>query len=276
MNDKSGKLAVSDEKKKRLPNKTLQLIDEANETGDISTLKDIYEIVEINACDRYGDTALHYNTLPIEMAKWLVGKGADINLKDNYGKTPLSSQTPFPDRVNEYLKLGAQIDEKTFLDTCEEAIKKYPGRIETINLFIEYGATITDEIAVLINKIDKPLQPKEKPWKKQFSEFWRLLVPKSGEAETIQGEVIRIVGKVGHEILDNGGINWNRGFSKMLQELIKYFSCGIKLSEIDIETVSNAKKRLSGGTFNEEAIEKLEEMAVKWVLANPTPIKRNC
>jgi hypothetical protein len=261
------------EKKKRLPNNYLKLIEEANQKKDITILKNIYETVEINSCDRYGDTVLHINTTPMEMVKWLVKNGADINLKDNTGKTPLGFQTPYPDRVNEFLKLGAQIDEKTFLDTCKKAIKKYPGRIESIKLFIEHGATITDEIAVLIDKIDKPVPPKEKPWKKQFHEYWNLLVPKSGEAETLQGEVIRIVGKVGHEILDNGSINWNKDFSKMLQKLIQYFSKGIKLSEIDIETAANAKKQLSGGSFNEEAIEKLEEMAIKWVLANPTPIK---
>ena len=275
MKNTSGKLAANNEKKKSLPNKYLELIKEANETKDITALKNIYETVEIDACDRYGDTLLHINTLPMEMVKWLIEKGADINLKDKVGKTPLSYQTPLPDRVSEFLNLGAQIDEKTFLDTCKEAIKKYQGRIEAIKLFIEHGATITDEISVLLDKIDKPLPPKEKPWKKQFQEFWNLLVPQRGEAETTQGEVIRIVGKVGYEILNNGGLNWNKGFSKMLQVLIQYFSNGIKLSEIDLEKALHAKKQLSGGACNEEAIEKLEELAVKWVLANPTPIKRN-
>ena len=260
---------------KKLPNNILELINEANQTQDIAVLKGIYETREINACDRYGDTALHINKLPMEMVKWLINNGADINLQDKYGKTPLSFQTPFPERVSEFLKLGAQIDENTFLETCKQAIKKYPGREEAIKLFVEHGATITDEIERLINQIIKPSKPKEKIWKKQFQEFWNSLVPKRGEAETIQGEIIRIVGKVGREILDNGGVNWNKDFSKMLQELLKYFSNGISLSEGDIDTVTNAKKQLSGGAFNEEAIEKLEEMAVKWVLANPTPIKLN-
>jgi len=260
------------EKKKGLPNNILKLINEANQNQDITVLKDIYKTIDINACDRYGDTALHFNKLPIEMVKWLINNGADINLKDKLGKTPLSYQTPIPDRVNDFLKLGAQIDEKTFLDACREAIKKYPGRVESIKLFIEYGATITDEIASLIDQIIKPLKPKEKPWKKQFHEFWNLFVPNSGKAETVQGEIIRIVGKVGHEILDNGGINWNKDFSIMLQTLIKCFSKGVSLSKEDLDTASSAKKQLSGGAFNEEAIEKLEELAVKWVLANPETI----
>jgi hypothetical protein len=258
---------------KGLPNNISELINEANQTQDITVLKDIYNTREINACDRYGDTALHKNRLPMEMVKWLVNNGADINLKDKYGKTPLSYQNPFPDRVKKFLELGAQIDEKTFLDTCKEALKNYPGRVETIKLFMEHGAIVTDEISSLIDQIIKPLKPQEKPYKKQFHEFWCSLVPNSGSAETIQGEVIRIVGKVGHEILDNGGINWNKDFSKMLQALRKYFSEGSPLVKEDIDTVSNAKKQLSGGAFNEDAIEKLEELAVKWVLTNPTLIK---
>ena len=261
------------EKKRGLPNNILELINEANQMQDITILKDIYKTREINACDRYGDTALHINKLPMEMVKWLIENGADINLKDKYEKTPLGYQTPFPDRVNDFLILGAQIDEKTFLDTCKEAIKKYPGREEAIKLFIEYGATITDEIASLIDQIIKPSKPKEKLWKKQFHEFWSSLVPNRDKAETVQGEIIRIVGKVGHEILDNGGINWNNDFSKMLQTLIMYFSKGVPLSKEDMDAVSVAKKQLSGGAFNEEAVEKLEELAVKWVLANPTLIK---
>lgn len=261
------------EKKKGLPNNILKLINEAIQTQDITVLVNIYDTREINACDRYGDTALHINKLPMEMVEWLVKNGADINLKDKYGKTPLGYQTPFPERVGAFLKLGAQINERTFLDVCKEAIKNYPGRVEAIKLFIENGATVTDEIASLIDKIIKPSKPQEKVWKKQFKEFWDSLVPNSGSAETIQGEVIRIVGKVGHEILDNGGINWNNDFSKMLQVLIKYLSDGIPLSKEDIDTAANAKKQLSGGTFDEDSIEKLEELSVKWVLANPTLLK---
>jgi hypothetical protein len=61
----------------------------------------------------------------------------------------------------------------------------------------------------------------------------------------------------------------------MLQLLLKYFSKGIPLSENDIEEALNAKKELSGGRFNMSAIEKLEELSVKWVLKNSTLIKNN-
>ena len=50
---------------------------------------------------------------------------------------------------------------------------------------------------------------KGKRWQEQYDELWNMLVPGNGKAKTIQGEMIRIAGKVTHEILDNGGISWD-------------------------------------------------------------------
>ena len=40
--------------------------------------------------------------------------------------------------------------------------------------------------------------------KEEFQSFWDLLVPPEGKAETVQGEVIRIAGRIEYEFLDNG------------------------------------------------------------------------
>lgn len=50
------------------------------------------------------------------------------------------------------------------------------------------------------------------PALRQYGDLWDLLVPDSGQCRTLQGEVIRIAGRVGHEVYDNGGINWDRSF----------------------------------------------------------------
>ena len=39
-----------------------------------------------------------------------------------------------------------------------------------------------------------------------FSRLWDQFVPDSGQCQTLQGEVIRIAGRVGYEVYDNGGI----------------------------------------------------------------------
>ena len=56
----------------------------------------------------------------------------------------------------------------------------------------------------------------------QFHQLWDYLVPPSGRAETAQGEIIRIAGRVRHEMLDNGCINWDDDFNKMLKTVVKY------------------------------------------------------
>ena len=51
---------------------------------------------------------------------------------------------------------------------------------------------------------------------KAFQALWDYLVPPRGKAQTAQGEIIRIAGRVQYEFLDNGCINWDEDFKKML------------------------------------------------------------
>ena len=60
----------------------------------------------------------------------------------------------------------------------------------------------------------------------EFQSFWDLLVPPKGKAETAQGETIRIAGRIQHEFLDNGCINWDEDFKKMLDAFVKYVQLG--------------------------------------------------
>lgn len=47
----------------------------------------------------------------------------------------------------------------------------------------------------------------------RFDELWNLLVPSGGPSATVQGEVIRIAGKIHDEWHRNGGCNWDRDFA---------------------------------------------------------------
>lgn len=52
-------------------------------------------------------------------------------------------------------------------------------------------------------------------WQEQFDQLWDLLVPSCGAASTVQGEAVRVCGRLAHELLDNGGINWDDDFQTM-------------------------------------------------------------
>lgn len=111
-------------------------------------------------------------------------------------------------------------------------------------------------------------------WQRQHEELWALLVPSSGAAATVQGEVIRISGRIGDEISRNGGMNWDADYTKMSRAFKEFIREGQPLAENDLRTA---------GRIIDEIVEKrgaadrnydrLPEFAVKWVRQNPQPFK---
>ena len=108
-------------------------------------------------------------------------------------------------------------------------------------------------------------------WPEQHQELWDILVPASGHATTVQGEVIRITGRVSYEILHNGGGNWDADYRNMLDALIQHLSSGTSLVPELLQEAVALVKRFRNITGNEQPA-RLNELAVQWVLANPEPI----
>lgn len=109
----------------------------------------------------------------------------------------------------------------------------------------------------------------------QFWQLWDYLVPPSGKAQTAQGEMIRIAGKVYHELKDNGGMNWDNDFRKMLKSFVKYAQLGVPLTND-----AKAAKKVTGilnrcgnnGFCNDHMCDLLCYLAVDWVSQNPNVI----
>ena len=107
-------------------------------------------------------------------------------------------------------------------------------------------------------------------WQEQHQELWELLVPSTGHAATIQGEVIRISGRIAYELEDNGGVNWDTDFNKMADAFLEYIQTGNPLSpphNADAAAIVREAKRKSGD------LARLCKIAVAWVLLNPIPAK---
>lgn len=111
----------------------------------------------------------------------------------------------------------------------------------------------------------------------QFYQLWDYLVPPSGKAETAQGEIIRIAGMVQHEMLDNGCMNWDEDFNKMLKTVVKYAALEDKSQNPYTE---KAAKRITStlikcgkqGICSDSWCEALCQFAVGWVSRNPNVI----
>lgn len=110
------------------------------------------------------------------------------------------------------------------------------------------------------------------PWYKQHDALWKLLVPGSGHANTVQGEVIRISGKVAYEVMDNGGMNWDSDYRKMVKYLVECFSMANPLTEEERTEAKQIEKLISRSGQADNEPERLMELAVKWVAQNPEPI----
>ena len=118
-----------------------------------------------------------------------------------------------------------------------------------------------------------PILVKEGSWEEQYEELWSFLIPSSGAAKTVQGEVIRIPGRVRDELDRNGGVNWDRNYRKMLQAMPHYLSLGTPLSDNDLEEAKQLISQIYGKDFNDGLrLDRLCQLSLAWIEQNPEPL----
>lgn len=115
-----------------------------------------------------------------------------------------------------------------------------------------------------------PIVARADRWQDRFEELWALLVPARGAPDTVQGEVVRIAGRIHDEMMRNGGGNWDADHRSMADDFLRHIGSGTPLAEPRLaearRNVAEVKKR-SGDTAQ------LGHLAVEWVALNPWPMK---
>lgn len=114
-----------------------------------------------------------------------------------------------------------------------------------------------------------PIVAKAQKWEDQHQELWELLVPSSGAASTVQGEAIRISGRLHIEIYHNGSGNWDREFRNMANGFLDLVAMGTSLPD---EEISKAKEIVALLPKTDDETSDLCKLAVDWVRLNPNPI----
>ena len=338
-------------KKKTLPANFYELI----EAKDLDALKAVFNECELNAYDRrsFNKPALSFYDVPLELMDWLIAQGADINVKDEYDRTPLHyhAQVNDVERVTLLLEKGADIEaiaeydetplhaagyypEVTALLIAKGANVKakddmkhnpmeamlysvqsidIPKAAKTAELYLKAGVKPTKFAKEQVTRIgedfefhrnnfnpeyleetDAGLQQLYKlfnvppvprriqhdgksaiilaghTWEERYEQAWTLLVPSSGSAITVQGEVVRIAGRVNDELLRNAIGNWDKEYRKMLTAISGYLQQGNSLSESELAEVTDIQKHIleDDGT----GTQRLCELATAWVVQNPQPI----
>lgn len=106
--------------------------------------------------------------------------------------------------------------------------------------------------------------------------IWKTYVPKSGQAETVQGELLRAIEKLADEAQRNGNINFNSDCHGILISYLRKYLTDTTL--FDKETIIQINKDLD--TISEEdepytdddLYDRLRDRIFDWYLKNKTPI----
>ncbi|MCM8530412.1 MAG: ankyrin repeat domain-containing protein [Lentisphaeraceae bacterium] len=236
-------------------------------------------------------TPLHVacNATNAENAQLLLEYGADIHKLNKLGLTPLelALQRCNNSDIENMVKLsqvllsaGAVITTKA-KEFVEEVGKRFEfHRDGFASDSVEQVSNALDELYIIYNippvtrraihDGNSAINVKSETWQKQHEELWLLLVPSSGHCRTIQGEVVRISGRIATELHGNGGGNWDSDYRKMADAFLEYLNQGKPLSEselVDAKQLISEIKKMYGDT------NVMAQLAVKWILQNPKPIK---
>ena len=251
---------------------------------------------DIEAKNTYRETPLFTAAaacLP-ENVRILVEAGAKVNRKDNMGRTPLlyalsrasNSSIPQLVAVSEYLlahrarltgmekeqvkRIGTDFEWFRDRMSSETVAELEPALMELYEMF---GVEPVAKRKMYDGHSD--IKVTKSSWQEQFDQLWDLLVPSCGAASTVQGEAVRVCGRLAYELLDNGGINWDDDFQTMAESLTSYLVQGEPLDESER---AEAGKIIAGITRaglirgGEDALARLTELTVRWVLKNPGPL----
>lgn len=110
---------------------------------------------------------------------------------------------------------------------------------------------------------------------RQYRDLWDLLVPDSGQCKTLQGEVIRIAGRVGYEVYDNGGINLEYSFTALLNRYPRVVASGVSLPPDSLSHAEAAVTSLKARSMNTGDVDEITTLAVKWVRLNSVLVELN-
>jgi hypothetical protein len=113
----------------------------------------------------------------------------------------------------------------------------------------------------------------------KFFELFGKLVPASGQAATVQGEVVRAINKLVNDCVSNGLANWDAGYERLCVFALRHLadgtfgaqtSAGIRT---DIEHIQKYGRREDIGGFDlDAAFDRLMQAAVGWCDRHPASI----
>jgi hypothetical protein len=118
-------------------------------------------------------------------------------------------------------------------------------------------------------------------WWEEHEKLWDRLVPSSGQALTVQGELVRCAGKLTDEAYRNGNANWTPGSGHDL--MLDYIERTLLSDQTfgperqanirkDVKEIRDYEHPNTGGDGT--CYYNLSEAVVDWCLQHPSPMSR--
>lgn len=239
---------------------------------------------------KYSGGALHF-AKTAKICEILLKNGATIDTKNDMRKNALEYHLQTCNNIDiedvakiAEILLAAGFENSKF---CKEQVTQIGERFEFSRdrLDIEFVAGIEPALQKLYKLFDVKPAPKRlkhdgvspinlphKSWQENFEYLWKLLVPTSGASKILQGEIVRVCGRLNDEIMRNGGGNWDSEYKKMANALTAYFASANTLDQKQFEMTKKIVAKFPDEVSDDE-ISLLLEFAVIFVEQNPNPIK---
>ena len=285
-------------RRKRLPKKFNEIL----QSGDDEKVKAVFEIYDINATDKDGNTILHmlhvnkdikkkgpnspYAYADANLIEWIIMQGGDINAKNKKGETPLRN---FMRYVYKNLKPHQKLVIVGKQDYASREYIKQAGEVVNIDFGIMYNYIynlLPEKSQIYIwRRFGKRLEylyvpeyptDMEKYDPQEYSEFtydfWMKFLR---QKDSVQYKMIHAATNLYWYWDYNGEYGrwnlWDDEYTdKAAIEVKKYFKLGNRLDELNDDALDEMFYDLRK-SWHAEDVGKFRYLFVLWLLKNPEP-----
>ena len=283
-------------RRKRLPKNFNEIL----QIGDDEKIKAVFEIYDINATDKDGNTILHmlhankdikkkdpnspYAYADANLIEWIIMQGGNINAKNKKGETPLRN---FMRYVYKNLKPHQKLVIIGKQDYASREYIKQAGEVVNVDFGIMYNYIynllpeksqiyIWRRFGKMLEYLYVPEYPTdmEKYDPQEYNEFtydfWMKFLR---QKDSVQYKMIHAATNLYRYWDYNGeyGRSWDDEYTdKAAVEIKKYFKLGNRLEELNDDALDKMFYNLRK-SWHAEDVGKLRYLFVLWLLKNPEP-----
>ena len=283
-------------RRKRLPKNFNEIL----QSGDDEKIKAVFEIYDINATDKDGNTILHmlhankdikkkdpnspYAYTGANLIEWIIMQGGNINAKNKKGETPLRN---FMRYVYKNLKLHQKLVIIGKQDYASREYIKQAGEVVNVDFGIMYNYIynllpeksqiyIWRRFGKMLEYLYVPEYPTDmekydpQEYSKFTYDFWMKFLR---QKDSVQYKMIHAATNLYRYWDYNGeyGRSWDDEYTdKAAVEIKKYFKLGNRLEELNDDALDKMFYNLRK-SWHAEDVGKLRYLFVLWLLKNPEP-----